>query len=143
MGLRRTVIRERVLYRFSISERDSKHSFYYPILNRSAVRHATRLKEQVRGLECMEAMSETNEQRFQDLVYHTKSFSDYFKKATPIKELALMRLGSRPVSRGGTIEIEDVRAIPWIFSWTQNRHLLPGWYPIGYALDSILQGKKS
>ncbi|MGI0081620.1 MAG: phosphoenolpyruvate carboxylase, partial [Nitrososphaerales archaeon] len=46
---------------------------------------------------------------------------------------------SRPVSRGGTIEIEDVRAIPWVFSWTQNRHLLTGWYPLGYALESFLR----
>ncbi len=94
-------------------------------------------------LECMEEMSETNWQKFQNLVYHTKSFRDYFEKATPIRELAMMRLGSRSVSRGGTIEIEDIRAIPWVFSWTQNRHLLPGWYPIGYALDSALRRKKS
>ena len=93
-------------------------------------------------VECMEEMSETNRVKFQNLVYHTKGFRDYFEKATPIRELALMRLGSRPVSRGGTIDIEDIRAIPWNFSWTQNRHLLPGWYPIGYALDSALRKRK-
>ena len=47
-----------------------------------------------------------------------------------------MKKISRPVSRAGTIEIEDVRAIPWVFSWTENRHLLPGWYPAGQVLDS-------
>ena len=89
--------------------------------------------------EYIEAMSEASRAKFRELIYENKSFRNYFEKATPIGELAFLRVGSRPVSRTGTIEIEDVRAIPWIFSWTQNRHLLPGWYPIGYALDFILQ----
>ena len=91
----------------------------------------------------MEDMSEANLARFQKLVYRTKEFREYFEKATPIRELALMKIGSRPVSRAGTIEIEDVRAIPWVFSWTQNRHLLPGWYPAGYVLDTFAKSKAS
>lgn len=87
-------------------------------------------------IECMEGMSTANYARFHELVYDSKGFREYFEKATPINEIAVMRLGSRPVSRTGTIQIEDVRAIPWVFSWTQNRHLIPGWYPVGFALDS-------
>lgn len=86
----------------------------------------------------MEELSRTNLQKFRTLVYDTPEFRDYFEKATPIQELALLKIGSRPVSRAGTIEIEDVRAIPWVFSWTQNRHLLPGWYPAGSVLDSFI-----
>ncbi len=89
--------------------------------------------------EYMEEISEANKSKYHEFIFETKAFRDYFQKATPIREIARMRLGSRPISRGGTMEIEDVRAIPWVFSWTQNRHLLTGWYPIGYALDALLR----
>ncbi|MDG6995533.1 MAG: phosphoenolpyruvate carboxylase [Nitrososphaerota archaeon] len=85
----------------------------------------------------VEEMSNTNREKFTKFIYKTKEFRDYFLNATPIRELAMLKVSSRPVSRRGTIEIEDVRAIPWVFSWTQNRHLIPGWYPIGYALDQF------
>ena len=90
----------------------------------------------------MEQLSVENLDRFRRLVYDTKDFRDYFEKATPIRELALLKIGSRPVSRSGTITIEDVRAIPWVFSWTQNRHLVPGWYPAGSVLESFVSGKR-
>lgn len=89
--------------------------------------------------EYMEEMSELSRKKYHEFIFETDAFREYFEKATPIRELAMMKLGSRPVSRGGTIEIEDVRAIPWVFSWTQNRHLLTGWYPLGYALESFLK----
>ena len=106
-------------------------------------RREKRSKDDAQWFAFMEEMSEENFAQFQKLIYHTKEFRDYFEKATPIRELALMKIGSRPVSRAGTIEIEDVRAIPWVFSWTQNRHLLPGWYPAGEVLDSFVKGKRS
>jgi phosphoenolpyruvate carboxylase len=92
--------------------------------------------------EFMEEMSQNNFERFQKLVYETKDFRDYFEKATPIRELTLLKIGSRPVSRTGTIAIEDVRAIPWVFGWTQNRHLFPGWYPAGFVLDSFIEKRE-
>jgi phosphoenolpyruvate carboxylase len=97
----------------------------------------------LKWFEFMEEMSMENFSRYQDLVYHKKEFRDYFEKATPISELALLRIGSRPVSREGSIEIEDIRAIPWVFSWTQNRHLLPGWYPAGFVLDMFTKNRSS
>ncbi|MDG7001055.1 MAG: phosphoenolpyruvate carboxylase [Nitrososphaerota archaeon] len=91
----------------------------------------------------MEDISKVNREKFTKFVYETREFRDYFVKATPIRELAMMKVSSRPVSRTGTIEIEDVRAIPWVFSWTQNRHLIPGWYPIGHALDQFVKTHRS
>lgn len=91
----------------------------------------------------VEELSRENFRRFRALIYDTPEFREYFENATPIRELTLLRIGSRPVSRAGTIAIEDVRAIPWVFSWTQNRHLLPGWYSAGSVLDSFVSRKEN
>jgi phosphoenolpyruvate carboxylase len=73
---------------------------------------------------------------YRDLVYETPGFTDYFFSATPIAEIAELNLGSRPASRKSTRRIEDLRAIPWGFSWGQCRLLLPGWYGFGSAIGS-------
>ena len=77
---------------------------------------------------------------YRGLVYDTPAFRDYFVQATPIRELSRLNIGSRPVSRsqGGSIRIEDLRAIPWVFSWTQTRHHIPGWFGTGAALCAYL-----
>jgi phosphoenolpyruvate carboxylase len=62
----------------------------------------------------------------------------YFQSASPVEELALLKIGSRPSRRFGAQGISDLRAIPWVFAWSQNRHLLTGWYGLGYALDDYL-----
>jgi phosphoenolpyruvate carboxylase len=62
----------------------------------------------------------------------------YFQGASPVEELADLKLGSRPARRFGAKGIADLRAIPWVFAWSQNRHLLTGWYGLGYALDDFL-----
>lgn len=66
------------------------------------------------------------------------SLLDYFHQASPVEELANLKLGSRPARRFGARGIGDLRAIPWVFAWSQNRHLLTGWYGLGYALDDFL-----
>jgi phosphoenolpyruvate carboxylase len=63
---------------------------------------------------------------------------DYFHQASPVEELANLKLGSRPARRFGAKGIGDLRAIPWVFAWSQNRHLLTGWYGLGYAFDDFL-----
>ena len=68
-----------------------------------------------------------------ELVYETPGFTDYFFAATPIREIAELNIGSRPASRKATRAIEDLRAIPWGFSWGQCRVALPGWYGFGSA----------
>ncbi|RWQ15577.1 phosphoenolpyruvate carboxylase, partial [Mesorhizobium sp.] len=61
-----------------------------------------------------------------------------FNQASPVEELALLKIGSRPPRRFGASSIADLRAIPWVFAWSQNRHLLTGWYGIGSALNSFV-----
>jgi phosphoenolpyruvate carboxylase len=79
---------------------------------------------------------------YRNLVYETPGFTDYFFAATPIAEIAELNLGSRPASRKSTRRIEDLRAIPWGFSWGQCRLLLPGWYGFGSG-DRRLAGEQA
>lgn len=71
---------------------------------------------------------------YRGLVYETPGFKDFFRAATPIAEIADLKIGSRPASRTRSDAIEDLRAIPWVFSWAQARIMLPGWYGAGEAL---------
>lgn len=82
-------------------------------------------------------LSEASMQAYRTLVYETPGFIDYFRAATPISELSELKIGSRPASRSASTRIEDLRAIPWVFSWSQSRVMLPGWYGFGSAVDSL------
>jgi phosphoenolpyruvate carboxylase len=73
-------------------------------------------------------------QRYRALVYEDPDFWRFFEQITPISELGRLNIGSRPPSRGGQHSVESLRAIPWVFAWTQNRVLLPSWYGAGSAL---------
>ncbi|PRY49270.1 phosphoenolpyruvate carboxylase type 1 [Geodermatophilus tzadiensis] len=75
---------------------------------------------------------------YRELVHETPGFVDWFRAATPIRELAELNIGSRPPSRKAGDRIADLRAIPWVFSWSQARIMLPGWYGTGTALESWL-----
>ena len=75
---------------------------------------------------------------YRALVYETPGFTDYFFNSTPIREIAELNIGSRPASRKPSQKIEDLRAIPWGFSWGQCRLTLPGWYGFGSAVDAFL-----
>jgi phosphoenolpyruvate carboxylase len=90
----------------------------------------------------MDALSELAYHAYRDLVYETPGFTDYFFSATPIAEIAELNIGSRPASRKASRRIEDLRAIPWGFSWGQCRLLLPGWYGFGSAISTWLEGSK-
>nr|WP_292049096.1 MULTISPECIES: phosphoenolpyruvate carboxylase [unclassified Brevundimonas] len=72
---------------------------------------------------------------YRKLVYETEGFVDYYRAATPIAEIADLKIGSRPSSRTASTRIEDLRAIPWVFSWSQSRVMLPGWYGFGSAVQ--------
>ncbi|MGO4380902.1 phosphoenolpyruvate carboxylase [Pseudoduganella sp. RAF19] len=100
--------------------------------------------ERLQGFEtAMAEISELAYKAYRNLVYETPGFTDYFFQATPIAEIAELNLGSRPASRKSTRRIEDLRAIPWGFSWGQCRLLLPGWYGFGSAIGSwIAAGKR-
>lgn len=86
-------------------------------------------------------MSEVAQRSYRDLVYETPGFNDYFFASTPILEIAGLNIGSRPASRKASQRIEDLRAIPWGFSWAQCRLMLTGWYGVGSALHAyVIQG---
>jgi phosphoenolpyruvate carboxylase len=84
------------------------------------------------------AISDASFKAYRKLVYETPGFTDYFFSATPIREIAELNIGSRPASRKATRAIEDLRAIPWSFSWGQCRVALPGWCGFGSAIAHYL-----
>ncbi|HXE39741.1 MAG TPA: phosphoenolpyruvate carboxylase, partial [Azonexus sp.] len=75
---------------------------------------------------------------YRGLVYETPGFTTYFRQSTVVSEIASLNIGSRPASRKASERIEDLRAIPWVFSWAQCRLMLPGWYGFGAAVDGYL-----
>ncbi|MBI4913330.1 MAG: phosphoenolpyruvate carboxylase [Acidobacteria bacterium] len=94
-----------------------------------------------RYLEAMDQLSERAFGAYQELVYGTPGFERYFWESTPISEIARLNIGSRPASRKGGRSIRDLRAIPWVFSWSQCRLLLPGWYGFGTAVRDFLAAR--
>ncbi len=82
---------------------------------------------------------EASRDRYRALVFDDPGFQAYFEQASPIAEIAQLNIGSRPVSRAGSLRVEDLRAIPWVFAWMQNRHLLPAWYGVGAAFAEFAQ----
>jgi len=93
----------------------------------------------VKYLQAAETLSRASMAAYRALVYETPGFTDYFFNATPIREIAELNIGSRPASRKATRAIEDLRAIPWGFSWGQCRVTLPGWYGFGSAVQGLMK----
>ncbi|MCS4295673.1 phosphoenolpyruvate carboxylase [Comamonas sp. BIGb0152] len=89
-------------------------------------------------LEAAADLSAASMSAYRDLVYGTKGFESYFFSSTPIREIAELNIGSRPASRKASQRIEDLRAIPWGFSWGQCRLTLPGWYGFGSAVQAFV-----
>ncbi|AFI04173.1 phosphoenolpyruvate carboxylase [Helicobacter cetorum] len=87
--------------------------------------------------EILQTIARLSYQAYRKLVYETKGFLEYFKLATPIYFIQELPLGSRPSKRKDSTKIEDLRAIPWVFAWTQNRCILPAWYGLGSALKTL------
>ncbi len=88
--------------------------------------------------EAMDIMSSAARREYRDLL-ESEGFVSYFEQATPITVIENLNLGSRPASRSGERNVEDLRAIPWVFSWTQSRCILPGWYSIAAGFDEYLE----
>ena len=82
-------------------------------------------------------LSDTAFRAYRGLVYETPGFETYFRQATPLLEIADLKIGSRPASRTKSPKIEDLRAIPWVFSWSQARVMLPGWFGFGTAASAV------
>jgi phosphoenolpyruvate carboxylase len=86
----------------------------------------------------MTSLAAASFKAYRALVYETPEFLPYFRAATPVAEIAQLNIGSRPAARTGNARIEDLRAIPWVFGWSQCRVMLPGWYGFGSAVEEWL-----
>ena len=86
----------------------------------------------------MQALSDISFKYYRELITH-EDFIDYFLQTSPIREIATLNLGSRPASRKTLARIQDLRAIPWVFSWMQNRLMLPAWYGFGSAVVTLCE----
>lgn len=89
--------------------------------------------------QAIESLSQNAFVTYRDLVYETPGFERYFQESTPIREIAELFIGSRPSSRKQSDLIEDLRAIPWVFSWSVNRATIPGWYGFGSAVEEFVR----
>lgn len=87
--------------------------------------------------EVMEALSGLSFTAYRGLV-EQPGFVDFYQAASPVNELSLLKIGSRPARRTGKMTLHDLRAIPWVFAWSQNRMVIPGWYGVGSALEQII-----
>jgi len=86
----------------------------------------------------LDRLSERARKHYRDLVYHTPEFLTYFEQATPIEEISQLKIASRPARRTQARSVDQLRAIPWVFSWMQSRHTLPGWFGLGSAVKEFL-----
>jgi phosphoenolpyruvate carboxylase len=87
----------------------------------------------------MEEIAAQSRAHYRKLVYEQPDFIDFFHQVTPIDEISQLQISSRPARRGGKKDLSSLRAIPWVFSWTQSRFLLPAWYGVGSALNQYLE----
>jgi phosphoenolpyruvate carboxylase len=102
----------------------------------SVPQHDSQAAPQAAWLEAMEEIAAAGYGAYRGLVYETPELLDYWNQATPIREISQLRIGSRPSRRATSEAFTSLRAIPWGFSWMQCRHVLPGWYGLGSALES-------
>jgi phosphoenolpyruvate carboxylase len=93
--------------------------------------------EEAKWEAAMEEMSENAFAFYRERIVENLDVLTYFEEATPVQELEHARIGSRPARRGETRDLADLRAIPWVFGWMQSRHVLPGWFGVGYALEQF------
>jgi phosphoenolpyruvate carboxylase len=103
--------------------------------SRSLIQPAAEDRKDYLGV--MDELARLGEEAYRDLTDRTPDFLDYFYEATPVSEIGLLNIGSRPSHRARQDRSKtSVRAIPWVFGWAQSRHTLPAWYGIGYALEA-------
>jgi phosphoenolpyruvate carboxylase len=92
-------------------------------------------------IEEMERAAELSRRAYRSLVYEEPGFWDFYTQATPVRYISRLPIASRPAQRKGLQQLEDLRAIPWVFSWTQTRFMIPSWYGMGSALSPALRDR--
>ena len=111
-------------------------------LDRMVTRQIADPEELVDFREVMDGIVHDSNVIYRDLVFGNEHFYDYFFEASPIKEVSSLNIGSRPAARKTITEISGLRAIPWVFSWSQNRIMFPGWYGVGSAFNRFIQAEE-
>ncbi|GJD69084.1 phosphoenolpyruvate carboxylase [Methylobacterium gnaphalii] len=140
--------------RFRTTEQGEVVSFKYAnrgtaayqmeLLASSVLEHALRSERETRGQprnefdDVLEALSGASRAAYVNLLQHD-GLVDYFQQASPLDEISLLNIGSRPARRFGAKSLDDLRAIPWVFAWSQNRHVITGWYGVGSGLQSFIE----
>jgi phosphoenolpyruvate carboxylase len=92
--------------------------------------------------EKMAYLSGLSHQFYRGLIFETEGFLDFYYQATPIHVIEMTKIGSRPAKRRASRRIEDLRAIPWVFSWVQSRYIVSSWYGVGTALEQFIKERK-
>ncbi len=104
--------------------------------------HQTSNPEEDQWDAIVRGISETSLKKYQDLVFREPDFLKFFRESTPLVEVGELNIGSRPSKRKNSDRFEDLRAIPWVFAWTQSRYLFPAWYAAGTGLYTYYQNNE-
>jgi phosphoenolpyruvate carboxylase len=136
VGLRMTEQGEMISAKFADPERARQNleSLVAASVESTVLRRWSADDVNPRFVRIADELAATSQAAYRQLVYDTPGFTDWFREITPVVELSTMNIGSRPASRTNSGRIEDLRAIPWVFSWSQCRLMLPGWFGVGSAV---------
>lgn len=138
-GIKITEQGEVISYRYNNREIARRH--LHQVMNAVilALGHASEYQVRPEWSAAMDELSTLGQQAFRSFVYENKHFIDFWQQATPINELSQLRISSRPAKRGDKGGFAAMRAIPWVFSWMQNRAIIPSWYGVGYAFETYCE----
>ncbi|MFQ3672100.1 MAG: phosphoenolpyruvate carboxylase [Aggregatilineales bacterium] len=138
-GIKITEQGEVISYRYNNREiaRRQLHQVMNAVI--LALGHASEYQVRPEWSAAMKELSTLGQKAFRSFVYENKHFIDFWQQATPINELSQLRISSRPAKRGDKGGFAAMRAIPWVFSWMQNRAIIPSWYGVGYAFETYCQ----
>jgi phosphoenolpyruvate carboxylase len=138
-GIKITEQGEVIAYRYSNADIARRH--LHQVLNAVilSLGNAADSSIQPQWAETMDSLSEYGREAYRNFVYETDGFLDFWQTATPINELSRLRISSRPAKRGGKGGFAAMRAIPWVFSWMQNRAIIPSWFSVGTAFNRFCE----
>ncbi len=114
--------------------RTIERAFNALVLGVSAARRGARTAEKAEQLECAATLAAAARASYRRLVYGDAAFYEYFRAVTPIDVIERMQIGSRPAYRPSGEGLDALRPVPWVFAWTQSRHMIPGWHGAGAGL---------
>jgi phosphoenolpyruvate carboxylase len=122
-----------------IAMRTLERAFHALGTSTSAAKRARIAPDRADHLECATTIANASRTAYRKLVHEQSEFYDYFRAVTPIDVIERMQIGSRPATRAERGTLDSLRAVPWVFAWTQSRHMLPGWYGAGAGLSAALE----